>query len=93
MSSYELVQILPGRYVYTTSPSVLQWAENELRKRLPLARFYERRTFWFSIWSVDPITREIEEPFWEVMRQLMQQGWEPFAIDQGTCWLRRQLPD
>ncbi len=89
MASYELVRI--GVYdtlIFSTSPSVLQWAENELRQHLPHAKFGWSGSYQYH--CVDSYPHEAREVFWQLLRQLLEQGWEPFAGDQGTCWLRRQ---
>lgn len=100
MTRYDLVMFSFGGLIRSSNLDMLQWAENELRRRYP--RYVYRSGHVVGLMSdsrkfddrADREFRKVTEGrdsvMWELLTQLLHQGWEPFVADGGVVWLRWQ---
>lgn len=105
MTRYELARIkMVELFLETTHPGTLDWAENELRKHYP--RYVHRTSRGVELRSDpkksyhDPNDRgflKATEGLYSVvgwlLAEMLQQGWEPFAVDHGLLYLRWRYED
>jgi hypothetical protein len=73
--------------ITTTDPTIIQWATTEITKVAPAAKVVISTATDFYCTKVQ---NRGEEILWQVTAILCQNGWEPFAADQGMWFLRRE---
>jgi hypothetical protein len=96
MARYDIVHINFSGLIESTSSNILDWAEGEMRNRLLRWRISrgkynvsvgpnsERGSRNFSR-EFDDLVMDVSvsELAWDLLAQLLQQGWEPFTANDN----------
>jgi len=71
--------------VHSTDSQILSWIETEAAQRFPNARKKGENTHHLFIEA-----KPEDDVLWWMLTELTYQGWEPFGIDNGRYYLRKQ---
>lgn len=100
MKSYRYAHLkfsyFKGVYLYSTDSQVLDWTLAELKKVITNFRVSEsvRDTLPSGekcCFHIDELRDRDYEVGWWILKQLCLQGWEPFAVHEGTTYFNYHL--